>query len=145
MQDFSEYREIGKTSNTVVYIMDSDPDILIVVPPHGTMDNATDARENVGSFHGYARSLGGPCGSVVLMANMLSQDAEARRAYQEMDTGLFYAGGLVVENAPSRALGGFCLGLSRPNVPTRLFDSVDKAVEWVKTMRPESGKGGSHA
>jgi hypothetical protein len=75
------------------------------------------------------------------MANMLSQDAEARRAYQEIDTDLFYGGGLVVENGLSRALGSFFLGLSRPHVPTRLFDTVDKAIEWLKTVRPRQDEG----
>lgn len=145
MKDFSQYTEVGKTTNTVVYIAESDPDILIIVPREGTMDNAEDARENVAFFHNYARSLRRPCGSVVIMANMLSQDAEARRAYQEIDTNLFYAGGLVVEDALSRALGSFFLGLSRPNVPTRLFDTIDKAIEWIKTMRPKHNEGEGHA
>ena len=63
--------------------------------------------------------MGKPCGSVVILANLLSQDAEARQAYQEIDTNLFYGGGLVVENAHSRALGSFFLGLARPNVCVR--------------------------
>jgi hypothetical protein len=71
MKDFSQYKGVGKTPNTVVYTLAADPDILIIVP----------------------------------------QDAEARRVYQEIDTNLFYGGGLVVEKALSRALGSFFLGL----------------------------------
>lgn len=145
MRNFSQYKEIGKTTNTVVYTLESDPDILLIVPREGTMDNAEDARENVAYFHDYARRLGKPCGNVVIMANMLGQDPEARRAYQEMDTDLFYGGALVVENALSRALGSFFIGLTRPHVPTRLFDSVDKAIEWLKTMRPKHDEGAGHA
>ena len=145
MKDFSHYKEIGRTTNTVVYIAESDPDILIIVPRKGTIDNAEHARENVAFFHSYARSVGRPCGSVVIMANLLSQDAEARRAYQEWDTALFFAGGLVVENALSRALGSFFLGLSHPNVPTQLFESLESAVEWLKTLRPNQDEGNAHA
>jgi hypothetical protein len=145
MIDTSKYKEVGKTTNTVVYIEESDPDIIIIVPRAGTMDNARDARENVAFFHSYARSLGRPCGSVVIMANMLAQEAEARRAYQEIDTALYYGGGLVVENGLSRALGSFFIGLTRPNVPTRLFDTVDNAVQWLRTMRPKSNEEGGHA
>jgi hypothetical protein len=137
MKDFSQYKEIGKTTNTIVYIAESDPDILIVVPREGTMDNAKDAHENVAYYHSYARSLGKMCGSLVIMSNMLSQDVEARRAYQVMDTSLFFAGALVVENALSRALGSFFVGLSRPAVPIKLFDTVENAIEWLKTMRPK--------
>ena len=138
MQDFSHYKEVGKTSNTVVYIAESDPDILIVVPREGTMDNGKDARENVAYYEGYARALGKPCSSLVIMSNMLSQDAEARRAYTEIDPNLFYGGALVVESALSRALGSFFIGLTRPKVPTKLFDSVENAMEWLKAMRPQS-------
>lgn len=137
MRDFSHYKEIGKTTNTVVYIAESDPDIMIIVPREGTMDNAKDARENVAYYHEYARSLGRPCGSVVIMSNMLSQDAEARRAYTEIDPNLVYGGALVVESALSRALGSFFIGLTRPKVPTKLFESIENAIEWLKTMRPK--------
>jgi hypothetical protein len=137
VRDFSQYKEIGRTTNTIVYIAESDPDILIVVPREGTMDNAKDAQENVAYFHEYARSLGKQIGSVVIMSNMLSQEPEARRAYAEIDPLLVYGGALVVESALSRALGSFFVGLSRPVVPTKLVDSVESAIEWLKTMRPK--------
>ena len=137
MRDFSQYKEIGKTTNTITYTIESEPDLLIIVPVEGTMDNAKDARENVAFFHNYARTLGRPCGCVVIMANMLSQDAEARRAYANIDPRLFFAAALVVESALSRALGSFFVGLSRPVVPTKLFDSVENAIEWLKIMRPK--------
>ena len=107
VQDFSRYKKIGDTTNTEIYIADSDPDILIIVPREGTIDNFKDACENVAYYHSYARSLGKPCGSVVVMSNMLSQDAEARRAYTTLDPGLLYGGALVVGSALSRALGSF--------------------------------------
>ena len=145
MKDFSQYKEVGKTTNTVVYTLESDPDILIIVPREGTIDTVKDARENVTFFHAHARSVGKPCGSVVIMANLLAQDAEARRVYQEWDTDLFYGGGLVVKDGLSRALGSFFLGLARPNVPTRLFDTVDKAIEWLKSIRPKQEEGEGNA
>ena len=138
MRDFSHYKEIGKTTNTVIYVAESDPDILLIVPREGTMDNGKDARENVAYYQAYARSLGKPCSSIVIMSNMLSQDAEARRAYTEIDPNLFYGGALVVESALSRALGSFFIGLTRPKVTTKLFDSIENAVEWLKSIRPHS-------
>lgn len=138
MRDFSQYKEVGKTTNTVVYIAETDPDILIIVPREGTMDNGKDAHENVMYYESYARALGRPCSSLVIMSNMLSQDAEARRAYTEIDPNLFYGGALVVESSLSRALGSFFIGLTRPKVPTKLFDSVENAMDWLKAMRPKS-------
>jgi hypothetical protein len=137
MKDFSQFKEVGKTTNTVVYIAESDPDIMIVVPREGTMDTARDAQENAAYFHEYARSFGKPCGSVVIMTNMLAQEPEARRAYQNIDPKLIFAAGLVVESALSRALSSFFIGLSRPAVPTKLFDNVESAIEWLRTMRPK--------
>lgn len=137
MQDFSRYTKIAETANTEIYIEASDPDIMIIVPRKGTIDTFKDASENVAYYHAYARSLGRPCGSVVIMSNMLSQDAEARRAYTTLDPALIYGGALVVSSALSRALGGFFMGLTRPRVPTKLFDSVDNGIEWLKTMRPK--------
>ncbi len=137
MRDFSRYKKIGDTTNTEVYIAESDPDILIIVPREGTMDNFKDACENVAYYHNYARSLGKPCGSLVVMSNMLSQDAEARRAYTTLDPGLIYGGALVVGNALSRALGSFFVGLTRPKVPTKLFDTIENGLQWLKTMRPK--------
>jgi hypothetical protein len=135
-QDFSRYKKIGDTTNTEIYIAESDPDILIIVPREGTKDNFKDACENVAYYHNYARSLGRPCGSLVVMSNMLSQDAEARRAYATLDPGLLYGGALVVGNALSRALGSFFVGLNRPKVPTKLFDTIENGLQWLKTMRP---------
>ena len=137
MPDLSKYKKIGDTTNTEVYVAESDPDIMIIVPRKGTMDNAKDASENVAYYHSYARSLGKPCGSVVIMSKMLSQDAEARRAYTTLDPTLIYGGALVVGNPLSRALGSFFIGLNRPRVPTKLFDSVENGVQWLKTIRPK--------
>ena len=137
MKDFSTYKEIGHTTNTVIYIAELDPDVLIVVPREGTMDTAEDAHGNVIFLHEYARKLGKSCSSVVIMSNMLGQEPEARRAYQGIDPALFYGGALVVESALSRALGSFFVGLTRPKVPTKLFDTVENAVEWLKTQRPK--------
>ena len=137
MKDFSQYKEVGKTTNTVTYTLESDPDILLIVPVEGTKDNAKDAHENVVFINTYARTLGRPIGSIVIMANMLAQEPEARRAYGEIPLELAYGAGLVVTSALSRALGSFFIGLTRPIVPIKLFDSVDKAIDWLKTMRPQ--------
>jgi hypothetical protein len=136
VRDFSSYKIIGKTTNTTVYIAESDPDLLIIIPKDGTVDSVQDARENAAFYHDYARTLGKPCGSLILMTNMLGQDAETRRVYAESDPRLFFAAALVVENALSRALGSFFIGLARPGLPTKLFNTIDNAIEWLKTMRP---------
>jgi hypothetical protein len=52
-----------------------------------------------------------------------------------MDPQVFFAAALVVANPLARAIGSFFLGLTRPGVPTKLFDSIDAALAWVDTQR----------
>jgi hypothetical protein len=137
MKDFSKYKQVGRTSSSIMYTAESDPDILITVPQEGTRETVKDAHDVVAFYYSYAQTLGRPCSAVVIMANLLSQEAESRRAYAGIDPKKVFAAGLVVENALSRALGSFFIGLTRPVAPTRLFDSVESAVEWLKTMRPK--------
>lgn len=136
MHDFSQYKHISQAPQMDYYIAESDPDILIAVPQKGMVDTLQTARESANFMTDYARALGKPCGTLIVMTNLLSQEPEARRVYVEMDNRLFFGAALVVDNALSRALGSFFIGLTRPRTPTKLFDTVEKAIEWLKTMRP---------
>ena len=63
-------------------------------------------------------------------------------AYMDREARSYYAGeearatvhcvGLLVASPVSRVLGSFFLGLNRPPMPTRLFTSEGRAVEWLK-------------
>jgi hypothetical protein len=135
MTDFSQYQSVGSDGNSNYYI--ADPDILLVIPRPGMVDNPQTARVAVDYQIAYANKLGKKCSTLVIMSNVLSQDAETRRIYGEMSgTGLFFATALVVDNALSRALGSFLIGLSKPQVPLKLFDTVEKGIEWLQTLRP---------
>ena len=136
MHDFSQYKHIGQAPQMDYYIAESDPDILLVVPQKGMVDTLQTARESADFMTNYARALGKPFGTLIVMANVISQEPEARRVYVEMDPRLFFGAALVVDNPLSRALGSFFIGLTRPRTPTKLFDSVENATEWLKSMRP---------
>lgn len=41
---------------------------------------------------------------------------------------------IMVKSPLSRVIGNFFMGLNRPGVPARLFDSEAQAVEWLKTF-----------
>lgn len=136
MSASSNYKNVGSTVNTDYTI--ADPDILIITPKAGTVDNPEAARINVEFQTNYARDLGQKCGVVVVMTNLLAQDAETRRVYTEgMSGSLFYAGAMVVGNPLARAIGSFFLGLSRPQMPMKMVDSVESGIAWLQTMRPE--------
>lgn len=135
MTDFSQYQQVGTDGNSDYYI--ADPDILLVIPKAGIVDTAQTARVAVDYQTEYARKLGKKCSTLVIMSNVLSQDAETRRIYDEMTTsGYFYATALIVTNPLSRALASFAIGLAKQQMPIKLFDTVEKGIDWLKTVRP---------
>jgi len=136
MTDFSRYQHVGTDGNSDYYI--ADPDILMAVPKMGMVDTPQTARVAVDFQTAYARKLGKKCSTLVIMTNVLSQDAETRRIYDEMTvSGLFFGTALVVNNPLSRAVASFAIGLSKPLVPIKLFDTVEKGVEWLRTIRTQ--------
>lgn len=74
----------------------------------------------------------------MVIANVLTQDAETRRVYQNLvGNGLYFGLALVVNSALSRALAGFFMGFTKPLVPTQLFDTIEKGIEWLGSIHPE--------
>jgi len=136
MTDFSQYQSVGTDGNSDYYAV--DPDILLIIPKPGMIDTPETARAAVDFQNAYARKLGKKCSTLIIFANMLSQDAESRRIYAEnAGNGLYYGNALVVSNPLSRALGSFFIGLSKPKTPLKLFDTVERGVEWLQSIRPQ--------
>jgi hypothetical protein len=130
-----QWKPLGRTYNTHYYLLSDD--VLIVLPDQGLRDDGASARVNIDFQSAYARMLGRRCCVVVVLDSLTSQDSEARRIYAAgMQPSLFYAAALIVTNPLARAIGSFFLGLTRPAVPTKLFESVEEAAAWVTTQRP---------
>lgn len=130
-------RNIGRTVNTDYFLVTDD--VMVVMPRRGTQDDGQSARANVCFQLDYARALGRKIGVVVVLTNLLSQDAAARKVYaEEMDPELVFGAALVVSNPLSRAIGSFFLGFTKPKFPTRLFETVDAAVAWLEGCRSEA-------
>jgi hypothetical protein len=107
------------------------------LPDQGLRDDGASARVNIDFQSAYARMLGRRCCVIVVIDSLTSQDSEARRIYAAgMQPSLFYAAALIVTNPLARAIGSFFLGLTRPAVPTKLFESVEDAANWVASQRP---------
>jgi hypothetical protein len=134
-----QWKPLGRTYNTHYFLLADD--ILIVLPDKGLRDDGASARVNIDYQTAYARLVNKRCCVVVVIDSLSSQDSEARRIYAAgMQPTLFYAAALIVTNPLARAIGSFFLGLTRPAVPTKLFESVDAAAEWVATQRPAGAK-----
>lgn len=138
MKDWSKYRKIGETTAATHYVAEEEPDVVISVPVSGCTETVVDARANTAIYYRYSSELGKPLGVVVTLANIRSQTAESRHEYAGIDPKSVYAAGLVVTSGLARALGNFFMGLSRPKAPTRLFDTMESAVDWLRTMRPRA-------
>ena len=129
-----ELKKIGNTFNTE-YFACSD-DILVVNPNPGYKDNVEAARSNMEWQQVFARNLERKCGLVVVLNNLLSQDAESRKVYSDgMLPELFYGSALVVSNPLSRAIGSFFIGLSKPVIPLTLVGSIEDGIAWLETIK----------
>ena len=136
MSDFSQYQLIGTVEDQADYYI-IDPDIMLCVPKANFVDTPQMAKASADFQSAYARKVGEKCATVVIMSNILSQDAETRRIYRELaENGLFFGAALVVDSPLSRALASFFIGLTKPKIPLKLFDTVEKSVEWLRTLRP---------
>lgn len=131
----SSWKPVGVTSNTRYFV--TDEDLLIVCPHPGSRDDGMSATENAQFQMNYAAKLGRPIGTLVLLGNLTSQDAEARRAYAEyMLPERCFGAVLVVENALSRAIAAFFMGLTRPKIPTSTSPTIDAGLQTLASQRP---------
>lgn len=135
MSDLSQYQYFGAAAGADYYW--ADPDILLVIPSAGYHDTPQLASQSADFMNDCARKAGKKIGVVVIMSNVLTQDAETRRVYQELaGNGLYFGLVLVVDSALSRALASFFMGFSRPPIPLQLFSTMEKGIEWLRTIRP---------
>lgn len=129
-----ELTKVGDTFNTEYFMY--EPDILIVNPTPGYKDNVEAAHSNMEWQQTFARKLGKKCGLVVVLNNLLSQDAESRKVYSDgLLPELFYGSALVVSNPLSRAIGSFFIGLSKPVIPLTLVKSIEDGITWLVTIK----------
>ena len=137
--DVSQWKKLGATSNTQYY--EIEPGILGAVPHQGSIEDEQSARQNnafqMEYFRGGARS-----GYVVVFFDrMKGQDAGARRVYQrEPDAALLLGTALVGGSMLGRAMASFFLGMSKTQVPVKLFSDLGGALGWVRGL---SGRGPS--
>jgi hypothetical protein len=90
-----------------------------------------DAREFVSAFNGLAGGRGRP-----LLADIRGVTSITKKARHFLagdgQVKMITASALLVKSPVSRIIGNFFIGLNRPKIPVRLFDSEEEAVEWLK-------------
>jgi len=127
----SRWKPVGETRNSR-YFAQSDR-VLMIVPREGCVDDLASSREEVAFQKAHWRAVGHAGAHVIFFDYMRSQDKDARRTYQtdlgpSEVVGVALIGGTLL----SRAIGSFFLGLSKPRIPLRMFDSVEAATAWCE-------------
>ncbi len=130
----STWQPIGSTINTRYFM--AAPDLMIVWPHVGSTDDGASAKENLEFQRDHAQKAGCRFGYVIVLSTLTSQDTNARKIYAEgMTTDWSLGVALVVENPLSRAIASFFAGLTKPKVPTRIVNSVDAGLTWLKESK----------
>jgi hypothetical protein len=120
----------------VEYLTPGYDDILVVSPEPAYKDNAERARATVTFQQNYARQLGKKCGLVVVMNNLLSQDAASRQVYsQSTPPELYYGVAIVVSNPLARMIGTLTLRFTKVALPTNLVESIEEGIAWLESVR----------
>lgn len=72
---------------------------------------------------------------VLNIGGISTSATSAAREYSASPLGLKYtiADAYVVNNLAQKILGNFYISFNKPNIPTRIFDNVERATEWLKT------------
>ena len=131
--DITSWKKLGATANTQYY--EIEPGILGAIPHQGTSDDEQTARQNNVFQMEYFRG-GRLAGCVVVFFDrMKGQDAGARRVYQrEPDSTLLLGTALVGGTLLGRAMASFFLGLSKTQVPVKLFGDLHEALHWARRL-----------
>ncbi len=131
--DPSKFKAIGESSNATFY--EFDHEVLVVLPNEGSADTQASATQSVQIQLDYLRTRNRRSGVVVLMDNVMAQDAGARGVYRELpDPSHQVCFALVGGTAFGRVVCSLFVSLSPPKSPTKVFANFEEAVTWVRAM-----------
>lgn len=134
--DTSQWRPLGQTSNTQYYEVSAD--ILLAVPNKGSRDDLASAQENQAFQSDHWRRSGHGGVVVVMIDQMVEQTKDARGVYQASDPALMRATVLVGGNLLGRAMAAFFLGISKPNIPIKMFAKLPDALDWARQVNAQA-------
>lgn len=124
-----ENREIVNIAKASMWLGEDGIVRIIWVP--GAEVTLADAEESMAAYLKINQGKRRPM--FVDSSRMRSLSRETRHYFAgEEATKAVSAVSLLVGTPVSRVMGNFYLGLSNPRLPTRLFDSEDEALEWLK-------------
>ena len=76
---------------------------------------------------------GKSCVTLIHLSNVTSVSKEARYYFSSAEWAeIFKAIALYATTPVNKSIGNFFLGINKPVMPVKLFDSKEKAIEWLK-------------
>ena len=121
---------IVETRTTKMWL-DDEGIIRIITKPGVTKQTLSDAVENMEMVDKLRQGKKRPLFIDIRAA--MSTDAEGRRYYSRTELAEnFSAGAFIVGSPLSRVIGSLFMGISKPPFPVKLFDSPEKALEWLR-------------
>ena len=131
--DTKNWIKFGQTVNADFYQIDEST--LAVVPFEGCTDDENTAKDSVEIQKEYLRIKGQKAGCIIFMDSIAQQTTGARTAYRDLpDPKYQVCFALVGGTTFGRAVGSVFLGLSKPQVPTQMFGTLDQALAWCHTQ-----------
>ena len=128
-----DFPRVGGTSAGGYY--EIEPRLLVAAPTPGYIQTEAGARASLAEFERIARERGAACAVIVLVDNVASQDAAARRVWvAETRPELMCCCAMVCSSLLSRAIGSFFLGLNRPRVAAEMHPNIEAAIAWARDM-----------
>lgn len=132
------WRPLAATDNADWYQIQED--IIAIVPRPDARDTEASARESIALQKRHWQAAGRRGAVVVFMDDLLDQDSGARAVYMnESDPASTTCYALVGETTFGQAVGSVFTGLSRPQVPTRMFRTLEEAMPWIEEMNRARG------
>ena len=133
-----EWTPLGATDNANWYRIQDD--LIAIVPHENARDTEASARESIATQRRHWESVRRRGAVAVLMDNLLDQDSGARAVYMnESDPSCTTCYALIGESLFAQAVGSVFTGLARPQVPTRMFRTLDEAMPWIEEMNRTRG------
>jgi hypothetical protein len=132
------WKPLGATDNADWFEIRHD--LIAIMPRENARDTEASARESIANQRRHWQSVGRRGAVVVFMDNLLDQDSGARTVYMtESDPTCTTCYALVGDSLFAQAVGSVFTGLARPEVPTRMFRSLEDAMPWIEEMNQARG------
>jgi hypothetical protein len=115
-------------------------EVLAIVPHAQAIDSEASARASVQKQHEHWRTVGHRGAVVVFMDAIIDQESGARSVYTtEADPSLITCYSLVGDTFFGQAMSAVFTGLSKPQVPTNIFRTLEEAMPWIDQMNRSRG------